>query len=366
MSDLAAGITAAFRQDEIVAPTRSRADRIAALDLLRGLAALAVMIPHFLMYAGGQTGAPEIASATAVEVFFVLSGFVLGPQVILCLSRGDLRTYRIFLMRRWMRTVPSYLVALLCVAVIFHQVGSADFYRYAGYVGNFFRQHNASNFYPVAWSLAVEEWYYVTFPIFLLVGARIIRRKDDNACLMLAIGFVLSIALIRAIFVDAAGWGEQVRRVVVFRIDSIAYGFLLFLILRRMGMAQINRFWAAAIFALAALATALVNLAVVQDAHRIAKDIHPFVAAAFGCSAIVLFILINRFGPWMERLAAYLGHISYPVYLFHLLVLYLLTPFLTGLHFGAQLALYCACTIGLATAFHYIFEKPILASRPHY
>jgi peptidoglycan/LPS O-acetylase OafA/YrhL len=366
MSELAASIAASQDRDRIAACAPVRADRIAALDLLRGLAALAVMVPHFFMYAGGHTGVPEVMSATAVEVFFVLSGFVLGPQVLLCLSRGDFRSYRIFLVRRWMRTVPPYLVALVCVAVIFHQLGSGDFWRYVGYVGNFFRQHNANDFFPVAWSLAVEEWYYVAFPVFLLVCARLIGRNDHDACILMALGFVLSIALARLIFADAAGWGEHVRRVVVFRVDSIAYGFLLFLILQRMGVAQLGRLRAAGLLAVAAAVTVLVNFAVVQDVHRIAKDIHPFVSAVFGCAAIVFFVLVNRFRPWMESVAAYLGRVSYPVYLFHLLVLYLLTPFLVGLDVVVQLVLYCAATIGLATVFHHAFERPILANRPNY
>jgi hypothetical protein len=113
MSDLAAPIIAPARDDQIAASARKHADRLASLDLSRGLAALAMMVPHFFLYVGWQTGVPEIMSATAVEVFFVPSGFVLGPQVLMCLARSDLRTYRIFLLRRWMRTIPPYLVAAL-------------------------------------------------------------------------------------------------------------------------------------------------------------------------------------------------------------------------------------------------------------
>jgi peptidoglycan/LPS O-acetylase OafA/YrhL len=91
----------------------SGSERIESLDLLRGLAALAVMVPHFFMYYHLNEGSAiaEVTSITAVEVFFVLSGFVLGPLIVLCAQRKNWATLRTFLVRRWMRTVPSYLVA---------------------------------------------------------------------------------------------------------------------------------------------------------------------------------------------------------------------------------------------------------------
>jgi peptidoglycan/LPS O-acetylase OafA/YrhL len=83
-------------------------ERIAALDLLRGIAALAVAVPHFIML-NAAVGWAEIVSVLAVEVFFVLSGFVLGPQILRCLHSGQASDLGVFLARRWMRTIPPYL-----------------------------------------------------------------------------------------------------------------------------------------------------------------------------------------------------------------------------------------------------------------
>ena len=66
-----------------------------------------------MYYLGEASDLAEVVSITAVEVFFVLSGFVLGPQIVLCARRRNWATLRTFLLRRWMRTIPSYLVALL-------------------------------------------------------------------------------------------------------------------------------------------------------------------------------------------------------------------------------------------------------------
>ena len=62
-----------------------KSDRLPSLDLLRGLAAIAVMLSHYIMYStSGASSTAEIAVSAAVEVFFVLSGFVLGPQILMC------------------------------------------------------------------------------------------------------------------------------------------------------------------------------------------------------------------------------------------------------------------------------------------
>jgi peptidoglycan/LPS O-acetylase OafA/YrhL len=104
-------------------------ERVAALDLLRGTAALSVAVPHFIML-NSAAGWAETVSVLAVEVFFVLSGFVLGPQILRCLHSGQAGDLGIFLARRWMRTIPPYLFALALISTIVGHVELADLARY--------------------------------------------------------------------------------------------------------------------------------------------------------------------------------------------------------------------------------------------
>jgi peptidoglycan/LPS O-acetylase OafA/YrhL len=353
-------------------PRHGLSERIESLDLLRGVAAFAVMIPHYFMYylESGSTAA-EVISITAVEVFFVLSGFVLGPQIVLCAKRRNWKTLRTFLVRRWMRTIPSYLVALLAISVIFRQVGSTDFVRYAAYVQNLFAQHNTRDYYPVAWSLSVEEWYYVAFPPFLLLYGKVINGAGGwFECVCAAVLFIGCITLIRFVYGDTAEWGAQVRRVVVFRIDSIAYGFLLYLILQRAKIEWNGRLRFFSFLLLAATSAVLVqiNIGMLENDATWLRHINPFVSAAFGMSILVFFVSMNSLfqEPWMKASFTYLGQISYPIYLFHLAILYGLTRFLEP-HSGLwPLLLYSGTAILFATIFFLGFEKPILASRPRY
>jgi peptidoglycan/LPS O-acetylase OafA/YrhL len=356
----------------VIAHQHSRPERVESLDLLRGLAAFAVMIPHFFMYYLADASAlAEIISVTAVEVFFVLSGFVLGPQIVLCARRKDWPTLRTFLVRRWMRTIPSYLVALLAISVIFGQIGSVDFFRYGSYTQNLFSQHNTRDYYPVAWSLSVEEWYYVAFPPFLLLYAKLTRGTGEwfeyaGAALL----FIVFVTVARAAYGDTADWGEHVRRVVLFRIDSIAYGFLLYVMLE-----QAKFEWNATLrvlaFVLLAASTALlfqINLQMLETGAVWTKHLHPFASAAFGMSMLTFFLSINSLlrMQWMKAVSTYLGHISYPVYLFHLAILYTLARFLPPHDDVWRFLIYAGAVVAFTTIFFHGFEKPILASRPRY
>ncbi len=193
-------------------------ERVAALDLLRGVAALSVAIPHFVMLNSASDPA-EIVSVLAVEVFFVLSGFVLGPQILRCLRSGQAGDLGVFLARRWMRTIPPYLFALALMSVIVGHVELADLARYALYVENLFAQDNVTDYFPVAWSLSIEEWFYIAFPGLLMIAAWRLRNNRDGFAVLVALGFIGTITVLRQLFGNLDDWGPSVRRVVAFRVE---------------------------------------------------------------------------------------------------------------------------------------------------
>ncbi len=204
--------------------------RSASLDYLRGAAAFAVAVPHYLTANAPFSPGIELVAVAAVEVFFVLSGFVLAPQIVDWVVGRSWRNLGVFLARRWMRTIPPYVAALIVVALMTGHLFSADTARYLFYVENLFRSTNAVDFYPVAWSLAVEEWFYLLFAPLLFLLGRALGRRDRRMGVAFAILFVLVIVALRA-FAAPADWDLNVRRVTLFRIDSIVWGFLLYLAL---------------------------------------------------------------------------------------------------------------------------------------
>ena len=91
-------------------------NNISSLDLFRGIAGYGVAICHFYYYLYKLDNF-LFYSIFFVEFFFVLSGFVLFPQ----LQRvyNNTKNINIFYFRRWLRTIPPYLVALACYSILF-------------------------------------------------------------------------------------------------------------------------------------------------------------------------------------------------------------------------------------------------------
>jgi peptidoglycan/LPS O-acetylase OafA/YrhL len=141
-------------------------ERIASLDLLRAGAAFSVAIAHFLVSRDVASSALEPVAIVSVELFFVLSGFVLAPQILKCVHSRKLHTLSIFLVRRWMRTIPPYLVALGLVTVMIPSVWT-DTLRYATYSENLFVQHNTEDYYPVRGVSPLKSGFMFRFRLWL-------------------------------------------------------------------------------------------------------------------------------------------------------------------------------------------------------
>ena len=342
------------------------ARRVASLDVLRGLAALAVASSHYLVYRKMSPTGSEAASILAVEVFFMLSGFVLAPQILRCVREGW-PTLKVFLMRRWMRTVPSYWVALVTVSVLLAPVAADDAFRYALYLQNPWRQLNHIDYYPVAWSLSVEEWFYLVFPASLMLVSALVARSGKMALISIAVCFILVVTAARMWFGHAGEWGADVRRVVVFRIDAIAYGFLLYIVLTEYPLPRRLLFAISTIAAMGFAGLELHELFALAEGSARARQSYFVVASLFSVAVLTAFYSgASRVADNAYRIAVFMGAISYPIYLFHLPLLLILTEVSPGWPLLMEVALYGVLLVGFGAIFHYVFERPILEARPGY
>jgi len=361
--------------------------RSAALDLLRGSAAFAVAIPHWLMADAPFQPAAEMVAIAGVEVFFILSGFVLAPQILDFVVGRPWRNLGVFLARRWMRTIPPYVVALVAVGLLAGKLFTADFLRYLFYLQNLSLAANKSDFYPVAWSLSVEEWFYLLFaPLMFLLG-RALNRADRRMEAAFAVLVIVAIGVAR-LLVARHDWDLEVRRVTVFRIDSIVWGFLLYLAMERpirlesfslfrcfaprngdAVRALVRTLAALSCIAFAATVTELWIAFHATKGSVIAQDVFPYSSALFGMIWVAFFRAAEPSFQRRPGLAAFsftIGRISYSAYLFHLILIMALKPRIGAWPILAQLALYLAGVVTFSLLFWRGFERPLLAARPVY
>lgn len=135
-------------------------ERIHSLDFLRGITAFMVVLPHSILLFGSNIYVESI-SIISVEIFFIISGFVLAPQIILIKEKQIKFNHLIFLFRRWIRTVIPYVIALIFVGLISSNLFTYQFFAKLFFIDSFYNVNNNDDFYSISWSLVVEEWYYL-------------------------------------------------------------------------------------------------------------------------------------------------------------------------------------------------------------
>lgn len=212
-------------------------DRILGLDILRCLAIVMVLIEHgmsLLKPIFDWLDFMKLAGYWGVELFFVLSGFLIGGILLKLYDSEqafDKKVLLAFWKRRWLRTLPNYyLILILNVGFLYWNsaANGVDYYKYFFFAQNINTPHPL--FFVEAWSLAIEEWFYLLFPIILFLIAKIFFAiKSSKKRFLISILILLSASLImRYIEVTQHNptWDSGVRKIVLLRMDAILTGVL--------------------------------------------------------------------------------------------------------------------------------------------
>lgn len=213
-----------------------QASRLFGLDLLRSIAIAQVMFAH------GNTFTESMVHANSyrwlildgVGLFFVLSGYLIGGILLKEIEQKafDVKALFRFYGRRWLRTLPAYFVVLGLLLFLYflrHQALPPFWYKYLVFTQNLFSAHPL--FFGEAWSLSVEEWFYLLMPLVFFVALHLpVERKSMVLSVILL--FIFSVTMYRIYKVSQFDYfahhqfGEDILKVVVTRLDSIMYGVL--------------------------------------------------------------------------------------------------------------------------------------------
>lgn len=352
------------------------AERQFGLDALRAIAVLLVVyahgsvlaMPHFVP----DRGIVYLAHL-GVELFFVLSGFLVGGLLIDAVSRaqpGDTRWIGPFWLRRWLRTLPSYYLILAANFALAFALGTgwpADWPLYLVFAQNLAWAHPA--FFGEAWSLAIEEWFYLLAPLLAFAALPFVRTARAATGALLAV--LLAGLLVRVVVVAGSdpAWDDGVRKVVLLRLDAIAYGVLMVHLCRHSAWVRTQATQLAlAGLVVSAIAAWLYFRAVVDD-DLLARTLM-FSLCSLGCALLLPWAAQWQAPAWPKSFRALWTRValwSYAIYLVHMLVL---RPMLAWLPARPSLpdvaihaVIYLGLTLLLAAALYHGFERPVLRWR---
>lgn len=148
--------------------------RMPGLDLLRAIAVVWTMLFHSFLVGGlGEDWDwAQRYGWMGVDLFFVLSGFLIGSQVLKPLHAGERFAFGDFYLRRALRILPAFfaVLALYLLWPGFREApGMEPWWKFAGFFMNLSIDYANHAAFSHAWSLCVEEHFYLLFPLLAVV-----------------------------------------------------------------------------------------------------------------------------------------------------------------------------------------------------
>ncbi|MDX1471442.1 MAG: acyltransferase family protein, partial [Flavobacteriaceae bacterium] len=170
-----------------------------------------------------------------VDLFFVLSGFLIGGLILRQIESGktSFRHFLYFWIRRWFKTLPNYFLILFLNIVLLYYLYTPDIDgigKYFLFLQNF--SSEMPDFFTESWSLSIEEFSYLLGPflIFLLLFFNVKNKKAvflGVSIIVIAVGILNRYSFhLNQELSNYLDWSHNLRKVVIYRIDSIYYGFI--------------------------------------------------------------------------------------------------------------------------------------------
>src|ERR1043166_2450391 len=183
----------AYQSETAIDPRFTYRERQPGLDLLRALAIIVVVIYHAGLFGFKSPGQVDRFGWIGVDLFFVLSGYLIGGQLLAPLARNQSINLGRFFARRALRIMPAYFVVL---AIYFLLPSWREYPDMAQPLWKFLLSiqnvalHGGTAF-SHAWSLAVEDQFYFALPFILLVLNNRPRAAIIFACVIVVVGIFL-------------------------------------------------------------------------------------------------------------------------------------------------------------------------------
>lgn len=353
-----------------VAPARA-----SGLDTLRAVAIVLVLMSHYCGFVSGKATFGELGKVgwAGVDLFFVLSGYLIGNQILSAQARKEDFSLKTFFAKRLLRTLPNYYVVLAAYFLLPELLGgssTAPLWRFLSFTQNIGLGYGQT--FTHSWSLCIEEQFYLALPLAVLALRRLPRPLMLGWCVLVAaIGTGMAARASGFLLHEYDSFSEQLYYATLCRFDALLPGVAIALLRNFHGALYERIMKHGNLLMLAGLAAVSATLYGVQ--HDLPD---PMLATALGFSLVAMsyaLLVLAALSPHslLGRLrvpgAASLALWSYAIYLVHKPLFMVAAPHLRRLKVdtGAPLTivLVFAAGIGAGWLLFRVVETPFMQLR---
>ena len=365
------------RSETAIDPRFSDRERQPGLDLLRALAIIVVVIYHAALFGFKLPGRVDRFGWIGVDLFFVLSGYLIGGQLLAPLARDQRMNLGRFFARRALRIMPAYFVVL---AIYFllpswreYSEMSQPLWKFLLSIQNI-ALHGGTAF-SHAWSLAVEDQFYLALPFLLLF----LYRRPSSAIIIPCLLVVGGIALRTFLAaqnpsidggVSFRGFQAWIYYPTWTRLDPLVFGVALAAIekFRPQWWQRLTNY--AIWLWLPGLALIAYGLWLGEgDYLTVTACTWQFPLIALGMAALLICAVSPRLPFRRTKIpgAAFIASIAYSAYLIQKLVIHFVEQFCASHNItktsASALAVVQVCVFAVATVLFFAVERPFLQLR---
>jgi peptidoglycan/LPS O-acetylase OafA/YrhL len=356
--------------------------KLYGLDHLRALAITYVLLFHYFILSGGEPEwLPGFAKFgwTGVDLFFVLSGFLISSQLFVQIKQGQLISFKSFFLKRFFRIVPAFLVtvALYFSIPFFREKESLPpLWKFLSFTQNLGLNLKDFGTFSHAWSLCVEEHFYLVLPLVLILlqWTKLIKRSWWILIVLFLAGFAIRIYCFNNLYLAKIEeenswmyWYKDIYYPTYNRLDGLLAG---------VSIAGLYQFLPATWNKISKYGNwfVLLGLLVLVSAYVLCEDQQTFNASVFGFPVVALgygCIVIGAISPgsflyrWNSKTTTFIASLSYAVYLTHKGVIHVTHQLLADFHIDPNVMLcisIATCTLG-AYMLNLVIEKPFMKLR---
>ena len=339
------------------------------LDGLRAIAVGLVLLHHTAaILIPREAGSFFTGGFLGVDLFFVLSGFLITTLLLERRERREARPLRSFYARRALRLLPAVaalLVGNVLVAMVEEKgVGDAigSFWVVFSYTTNWALLYGFGHLSPNLshlWSLAIEEQFYAVWPLVLLgaLSLGLARRRMAWICVALAVAAAVWRA---ALYESGSEWLEIYIRTDA-RADALLIGAALALVRPDLMLARLHPRLRSAMGSVALI----LLIGIASRVHGSSGSLYlgGYTVVALLAGAL---ICVELAGPWAlhpvlaSRPMVLVGRLSYSLYLWHFLVFRVVDQHVAESSTVLRVALGWVVTIAVSVASFHLVERPAL------